>query len=444
MGSRARHDRRPLGGMQAQIAGGGEATAIGARQTRRSVIFVNRFFHPDHSATSQILSDLAFHLARAGERVRVVASQGLYDDPRAVLPAFEEIDGVAVHRVARARFGRAALAGRALDYLDMYRSFAAATAGIARPGDVLVAKTDPPLLSVALAPVARLKRLALVNWLQDLYPEVALGLGLRALAPAAPVLTAARNASLKAATINVAIGELMAERIAAIGVPAGRIAVVPNWCDDAAIRPEFFHANPLRSEWGLGGKFVVGYSGNLGRAHEYETLLGAAELLRDQTDLVFLFIGGGHFAGPLKAAVEARGLAAMFRFQPYQPAQSLPLSLSLPDLHWLSLVPEMEGLIVPSKFYGVAAAGRPTLAIVDPDGEIGRLVRAHCCGVQVDPGDARALAAAIVALRADPARVAELGRNARALAERRFGRAQAFAAWRRLLDGVGGPVSVAS
>lgn len=430
--------------MTDEPASGDRATETGAPDRRRSVIFVNRFFHPDHSATSQILSDLAFHLARAGERVRIVASQGRYDDPEAVLPAFEEIDGVAIHRVARARFGRAALAGRAFDYLAMHRSFAAAAARIARPGDVLVAKTDPPLLSVALAPVARYRRLFLVNWLQDLYPEVALGLGVRALAPVAPVLTAARNASLKSAAANVAIGELMAERIAAQGVPADRIAVIPNWCDDAAIAPRAFADNALRAAWGLTGKFVVGYSGNLGRAHEYETLLGAAELLRDRTDLVFLFIGGGHFAGPLRAAVEARGLGAMFRFQPYQPAQSLPLSLALPDLHWLSLVPAMEGLIVPSKFYGVAAAGRPILAIVDGAGEIARLIRGRRCGVRIDPGDARALAAAIVELRANPALLADLGRNARALVEQRFSRAQAFAAWRRLLDGVGGPVSVTS
>ena len=118
-------------------------------------IFVNRFFYPDHSATSQILSDLAFHLARCGTRVSVITSSGLYDEPKADLPPFETIGDVAIHRVYRPRFGRGSLTGRATDYLAMYQCFAAAAWRLSKPGYFLIAKTYPPLLSVALAPVAR-------------------------------------------------------------------------------------------------------------------------------------------------------------------------------------------------------------------------------------------------------------------------------------------------
>ena len=401
---------------------------------RRSLIFVNRFFHPDHSATSQILSDLAFHMAAIGARVQVIASSGRYDDPKAVLPTYEEINGVAIHRVCRPRFARGSIAGRAIDYLDMYRSFARAALRIARAGDVLVAKTDPPLLSVALAPVARWKRLRLVNWLQDIYPEVAVGLGMRALAPAAPLLVAARNASLRAAAVNVAIGKVMADRIVAAGVAPARVTVIPNWCDDRAIQPRFYRDNPLRRAWGLNDKFVVGYSGNLGRAHEFETLLSAAALLRDTPDLVFLFIGGGHLSGPLHAAIEERGLNRLFQFRPYQDANLLPQSLTTPDVHWLSLLPQMEGLVVPSKFYGIAAAGRATIAVADGDGEIARLVVANDCGVQVTPGDGRGFADAVLTLRAQPDRLAELGANARRMLEAQFRRDQSIGRWADLID----------
>lgn len=406
----------------------------------RTIFIVNRFFHPDHSATGQIASDLAFHLAARGMRVAAIAGAGLYDDPSADLAPFEQAHGVDIHRVRRPRYGRATLGGRAFDMLAMHRAFAAALARFGRPGDCVIAKTDPPLLSVALAPVARARRMALVNWLQDLYPEVALDIGAagmgvvgRAARAAAPALIAARNSSLRAARANVAIGERMAGRVAEAGVARERIAIIHNWCDDTIIRPLPAEGHPLRAAWGLAGRFVVGYSGNLGRAHEFRTLLDAAGLLREEKDIRFLFIGGGHLTGALQAEVSARALGDAFQFRPYQSAADLPLSLTAPDVHWLSLAPAMEGLIVPSKFYGIAAAGRPTLAVTAPDGEIARLVQRHHCGLAIAPGDGAGLADAIRALRAEPDRRAAMGRNARALIDARFSRAHALAAWEALV-----------
>lgn len=395
-------------------------------------IFVNRFFYPDHSATSQILSDLVFHLA-PGTRISVITSRGLYDDPKAELPPFEIKGDVAIHRVYRPRFGRDSLAGRAIDYLAMYQSFAAAAWRLSKPGDFLIAKTDPPLLSVALAPVAHAKKLALINWLQDLYPELALGLGMRALEPVAPLMIAARNASLKAAHCNVVLGERMQDRLEANGISAGRIQIIPNWCDDELIAPQSTKDNPLRSAWGLDDKFVIGYSGNLGRAHEYATLLDAAELLRDERDIVFLFIGGGYLTQSLQKEVERRRLAEMFQFRPYQTASELGTSLAIPDVHWISLLPAMEGLIVPSKFYGIAAAGRPIIAVTDPAGDIAKLVRDNQCGAVVSPGDGQALARTIREFRADRLCLDQMGRNARALLDRSLRKKTALEHWQQLL-----------
>lgn len=383
------------------------------------------------------MSDLVFHLARGGIGVCVITSRGLYDDAEANLPAFETRNGVAIHRVCSARFGRRSLIGRAIDYLSMYRSFALAVWRLARAGDLLIVKTDPPLLSVALAPVARLKKASLINWLQDLYPELALKLGVRALTPVAPLLVAARNASLRMAVCNVVIGERMRLRLEALGVAPERIETIPNWCDDELISSIPPESNPLRSAWGLQDRLVIGYSGNLGRAHEFATLLGAADELRDERGIVFLFIGGGHLTPRLKAEVERKGLGEMFQFRPYQDVSLLPQSLSVPDVHWISLQPAMEGLIVPSKFYGVAAVGRPTFAICDPEGEIARLVTRHDCGVVIAPGDSAGLANAIRAARDNPARRAEMGRNARNLLDRSFRKQYALERWKSLFERVG-------
>ncbi|MGB7463360.1 MAG: glycosyltransferase family 4 protein [Candidatus Acidiferrum sp.] len=399
------------------------------------LIFVNRYFFPDHSATSQVLSDLTFHLAAAGHDVHAITSRQIYDDPDAALPGDETINGVKVHRVASTRFGRAALFGRTLDYLSFYRSVRHRLGQIVGAGDIVIAKTDPPLLSVALASIVRWRGARLVNWLQDIYPEIATVLGVPLIrGPVAVALTALRNRSLHQADATVVPGELMARRVEALGVIPARVHVIANWCDDATIRPVPPEKNPLREAWQLVDRFVVGYSGNLGRAHEFETVLRAAEQLRDQPRIIFLMVGGGKEFERLIKSVRDRRLDDSFRFQPYQPQNLLALSLSVPDVHWLSLVPRLEGLIVPSKFYGIAAAGRPIVMIGDREGEIARLVLQYDCGIVVAPGEAATLADALRRWSNAPEMAQEIGARARQMLDAHFTRRHAFDRWSRLLE----------
>ena len=237
------------------------------------LIFLNRFYAPDHSATSQMLTDLAVALAGQGQRVQVVTSRERYLDAGARLSARETLQGVEIHRVWTSRFGRSGLAGRAVDYLSFYLSAAWRLRRLARPGDLVVAMTDPPLLSVLVRWALVGRRVRRVNWLQDLFPEVAVALRVRLAGGAVGrVLQGWRDVSLRSAALNVVIGERMAERLRAVGVAPARIRVIHNWADGAAIRPLDPATNPLRRAWGLEHAFVVGYSGNLGRAHEVATV----------------------------------------------------------------------------------------------------------------------------------------------------------------------------
>ena len=401
------------------------------------VILINRYFYPDRSATGQLLSDLAFCLADKGYDVHVIAGAGAYDDPALVFPPREETAGVKIRRIAVGRARPRSLAARAGLYLSLYRAFALEAFRLGRPSDILVVKTDPPLLSCALWPVAKLKKLKQVNWLQDLYPEVAVALGVSGLrGPIGWALARLRDASLRGAALNVAIGDSMRARLEALNVPREKTCVIANWCDDRAIVPQRGASNPLREAWGLVDKFVVGYSGNLGRAHEYRTLLGAAATLRDQRDIVFLFIGGGRQIELLRGEAAALGLAAQFQFRPYQDAALLPQSLCAPDIHWLSLLPELEGLIVPSKFYGIAAAARPMIAVMHAEGEIARLVRRFDCGAVIAPGDSEGFARTILAWRGNRDRLAKMGQNARDLLDRDFRKRQSLEKWDRALTAV--------
>ena len=245
-----------------------------------------------------------------------------------------------------------------------------------------------------------------------------------------------RDASLRAAAVNVVVGEGMAEVLGKRGIAPERIRVIPNWCDDEEIRPIPPLDNPLRREWGVGDRFVVGYSGNLGRGHEFATVLAAAERLRGDRSLCFLFIGGGNKFAELALSVRERRLDHLFHFLPYQERKVLKLSLGVPDVHLISLRPELEGLIVPSKLYGIAAAGRPIIAIAACDGEVARLVRKDDWGIVVEPGEGELLVDTLRRFRADPDRLTEMGHHARAMLDRYFTRRHAFERWGRLVEEV--------
>jgi glycosyltransferase involved in cell wall biosynthesis len=229
--------------------------------------------------------------------------------------------------------------------------------------------------------------------------------------------------------MNVAIGERMAANLRGIGIPENRICVIPNWCADPTILPTSQSSNSFRHAWGLADKFVVGYSGNLGRAHEFGTVLEAARLLSNEPGIMFLVVGGGHFIEAFSRRVQELNLGRQFRFLPYQDQATLNISLGVPDLYWISLKPELEGLIVPSKFYSIAAAGRPMVVIGASTGELATLVKRHHCGYVVSPGDAFTLAELLRRESSDPSNLARMGQAARSMLDTYFSRHQACGRW---------------
>jgi glycosyltransferase involved in cell wall biosynthesis len=186
---------------------------------------------------------------------------------------------------------------------------------------------------------------------------------------------------------------------------------------------------------------VIGYSGNLGRAHESETLLAAIEAIETDhartgnASIRWLFIGGGHALERIQNETIKRGLKSVV-FQPYQPRDLLLLSLSVSDVHIVTLKPQIEGMIVPSKFYGAAAVGRPILFIGAPDGEIARLVERHGCGIAIKHGDRAALINALAFLAENPQHAQKMGERARSACERYYSKAHATAAWAEILHTV--------
>jgi len=338
-----------------------------------------------------------------------------------------------VRRAWSTRFGRYNILGRFVDYLTFYVSSGWSLYKMLRVGDVVIAKTDPPLLSVVSLVAARLRGAAQINWIQDLFPEVASNLGVRGVRFVERGIRRLRNKSLRAAKYNVVIGNRMAQRLCSQGISEKAIRVIPNWADGSRIRPVARESNVLVKEWDLQDRFIVCYSGNMGRAHEFHTITGAAELLKPKPNIVFVFIGDGVQRQPTEEAVKGRNLPNVI-FKPYQPSERLAFSLGLADVHLISLRPELEGLIVPSKFYGIAAAGKPTIYIGDQAGEIPELLRREGCGFVVPVGDKQRLAACIEELYTNVSLKSQMGQKARTLFECYYDQTVAMAQWERLIS----------
>jgi colanic acid biosynthesis glycosyl transferase WcaI len=346
-------------------------------------------------------TDLAFHLASRGHEVVAITSRQRYDDPRARLPRREIANGVHIVRIWSTRFGRAGLLGRAMDYLTFYAS---AYFAIRWERDaIVIAMTDPPLLSV----IAALASKRVVNWVQDLFPEVAEALRIRM-----PLVKRVRDWSLRRARANVVLGDLMAARVP-------KAVVIHNW-GAAALAPLSSSTAEMPD-----GRFTVGYSGNLGRAHEFDTMLGAMKRL---PEVRFVFTGGGAQLDAVKSAAPENA-----EFRPYVALDRLSESLSSADAHLVSLKPELEGLIVPSKFYGILAVARPVLFIGAHDGELARLIERYGCGIVIEPGDVEGLVRAIGTLARDREAARQIGLRGRELYLHRFAPRHAFAAWERVL-----------
>jgi colanic acid biosynthesis glycosyl transferase WcaI len=325
--------------------------------------------------------------------------------------------------VRNSRFSKKSLLGRVFG-LSGYLLLAAWSAFTARRPDAIVAETDPPVLGALAALLKAWHRCGFVYYLQDLYPEVGLALGRLRPGPLTWFIRWATQFGLRSADRIVVLGEDMRRRVEARGIASEKIVVVPNWVDTRQLRP-FVDATGLRKHWQLDGQFVVMYSGNLGLSQNLEQILVAArEMQRDP--IRFVFIG----EGAAKARLEARAAEwalANVSFHPYQPKDKLSESLGVADIHLIPLQGGLAGCIVPSKMYGILAAGKPYIAAVDADSEVARITNEARTGVAIPPDSATHLVEAIRWCLSNPEELARMGQRGRHLAETAFDRQLATA-----------------
>lgn len=351
----------------------------------KTYVFTNRVYPPVRGATGELLKELAEGLAAAGTRIVVVTSRG---PSELDLPDRETVGGVEVVRVGSAPFSRGSHWRRGLSYLSLYPAL---MWQIWKLGcvDAVVSMTDPPLLvaAVTFASYGTKKR---VHWAQDVYPELAEELGvIRHRGLLARVLRSISTWALGKQDEIVVLGRCMRERLMSRGVDASKIDIIPNWT--SLVKPSADRVAAMRAKLGWNGEFIALYSGNIGLAHDFATLVEAAKML-EGCKVRLVFAG----EGPSLAELQ-RGCAGLphVSFLPSQPKENLSEFLAAADVHLVSVREGLEGLVVPSKAYGAVALGTPIVYVGPQTSEVARLIEETNTGIAVSNGDAQGLANAV-------------------------------------------------
>jgi glycosyltransferase involved in cell wall biosynthesis len=295
---------------------------------------------------------------------------------------------VEVIRVGAATFTRASHWRRAWSYLTLYPQLMWQVWKLGAV-DAVVSMTDPPM-QVAAVTLASCRAKKKIHWAQDVYPELAEELGvIPREGLVARVLRSISTWALRRQDEVVAVGRCMRERLVRRGVDAGKIEVIPNWSSVGAVSAAEVQA--ARERLGWNGKFIALYSGNIGLAHDFETLVGAAKLL-EGGGVQMVFAGEGPRLAQLRR--DTAGVAHV-GFLPPQPKEHLSSFLAAADLHLVSVRSGLEGLVVPSKAYGILAAGRPIFYVGGAGSEVAGVIAESGCGVVIPNGNAVGLAEAM-------------------------------------------------
>ena len=374
------------------------------------ITFVNRYFYPDISATSQLLTELAEDLDARGESITVITGNMLYLTAER-LPPHDRHHGIHIKRVGFTSFGRTRMLGRFADYLS-FLVCAFWKAVRLKDQDCLVVLSDPPILSLFAAMVRFFIPVTTVCWLQDIFPDIAVRAGVIRESVVTHILGRMAVWSLRQMDQIVVIGRCMEQRLLSRGFAARTIANIPNWADGSQIHSRPRQDNAFVRQHGLHDRFVVMYSGNHGIVHELDSLAHLVRTTKSVPGICFCFIGEGAGKGELIKMSREEGWPHVM-FLPYQPKPALEFSLSAADVHLVSLRAGMEGLCVPSKLYGVLAAGRPVLFVGPAESEVAHIIREAGCGASVAPGNTPAAVEALLSVYRDRTLLDKQGRAAR-------------------------------
>lgn len=372
-------------------------------------VLLCQHFYPEMISTGMHMTELATRLAELGWQITVYCAKpswGEHVGSAEAVPQEMVWQGVKIRRVAALGDQQSGLVSRALFAITFMAAVCGALWRERLSLQRIMITTNPPMLGLVGALFSLLFKCPYLLVVYDIYPDIAIILGLvKQNSLIAKIWHWITGVSLRNAAKIVVIGRDM-EAIIRKKLPAEhhqKIILIPNWSDERHVRPIARAENPFRKTHGLDDALLVQYAGRMGRTHNLEPLVEAAQLLADE-NVMFQFIGEGAKKAKLIEAAQAQQLKNVC-FLPYQPMEVLPAMLSAADLSVVCLESHYTGLSVPSKAYGIIASGTPILGFLDPESEIGQMVTETGCGIVISDPTGSEVATAIRTLLANPQQI---------------------------------------
>ncbi len=416
--------------------------APGAMNEGKSAIWiVSELYHPEETSTGYFLTRIAEGLARRYP-VRVLCGQPTYAARGIRAPRREIRDGVFVERCSATCLAKDVMLFRVINWITISLSFFLHAVLRFGRGDRVLVVTNPPTLPFLILLGCRLRGAKCVLLVHDVYPDILIAL--RVLAKdALHTRLAARGVRWLYAGVDriVVLGRDMYALVCQrLGADHSKVIIVPNWADVDDILPGRREDNPLLRGLGLDKKFVIQYSGNMGRTHGIELLVEAARRLQDCDGIHFLLIGWGGKKRWLEKAVSREGLKNVTVLD-YLPREELSGSLNACDVAVVALIPGMMGVSVPSRMYNILAAGKPIIAITDEGSELARMIQEEGVGWVVPTDQADRFMETLLLAEERQSVLALMGERARGVAERKYTFAKAISGYYALMEGLDGDTS---
>ncbi|MGB0129662.1 MAG: WcaI family glycosyltransferase [Rhodocyclaceae bacterium] len=381
---------------------------------RIAIVSIN--YRPELTGIGVYTAGLAEHMAQDGHEVEVLTGFPYYPAWRKAGPdewiwrRLERVTGVVVKRSYLYVPSRPRLLTRVLHEFSFVLS-ASVRYLISKPVDCTLIVSPPMFTGVPIAILARLRGSRTVFHVQDLQPDAAIELGMLPRGPIADVLLRLERWTYRLCDRVSTISEGMRRRIVGKGVPAEKVILFRNWANDDRVRP-MARETALRREWGLEGKFVVLYAGNLGIKQGLGSLLESARLLTDIAELRIVIVGDGGERADLENRARNMGLGNVL-FRPLQPEERLSELLATADV---SVMPQKAGvtdIVLPSKLGNLLCSARPLVVAAAEGSELARIVAEANCGLVVGQENSSEIALAVRELYGDPALRDALGSNGR-------------------------------
>lgn len=382
----------------------------------KRIWIVSELYYPEDSGSGYVMTGVAEGLATSHE-VGVICGQASHWRRGIRALRRERRNGVDIRRCRGTTLNKDVLLLRLVNLITITVSMFFAALRHVKRDDYVLAVTTPPSSPFAIVLACRLKRARFILRIDDVYPDALFATGLMR-----PGSLLARVAGwftrrlYRAAERVIVLGRDMEQLVSKrIEDNPSRIVRIPNWAELKMIVPECRRRNALLQELGLTDRFVVQYSGTMGRTHGLETIVQAAEALRSRTDIHFLFIGSG---AKKDVVDQAASRLANVTVLPIRARSDLSVSLNACDVAIVSFIPGMAGISVPSRMYNIFAAGKPVIAVADSNSELALVVREEDVGWVVPPLEPGGIRNAILDAVDHPARLVEIGLRARRLAEK--------------------------